>query len=297
MSVEVKSLHVYPIKSCAVVDVQESAVTMTGLEHDRTYMLVDDQGNYLSQRQIPEMALVVPTIGETALTLSAPGVEDIDVPLELDPDDERLVLATVHGDQIYGQVVSEDVNAWFEEALPQYKQNKGYRLLKSRPDSLRYIDGLYHKPDATNQVGFADGKSILVASTASLAALSTERGEPIPMDRFRPNIVVEGADLPAYDEDYWLRIKIGHLSAYVVKACDRCVITDTNQQTAEVSNAVRTALVSRKGVNAYDAGNKGVFFGQNLNHVYVPGVSIAVGQTLEVIERSAEPNLVLRKSA
>lgn len=297
MSIEVKSLHVYPIKSCAAINMQESAVALTGLEHDRTYMLVDDNGNYLSQRQIPEMALVTPTLGETALTLSAPGIEDIDVPLELDPDDEQLVLATVHGDPIYGQVVSEDVNAWFEEALPQYKQNKGYRLLKGRADLPRYIDGLYHKPGATNQVGFADGKSILVASMASLAALSNERGEPIPMDRFRPNIVVDGQDLEAYDEDFWRAIKIGDLSAYVVKACDRCQIPDTNQQTAEVGKDVRIALVSRRGINAYDAGNKGVFFAQNLNHVYVPGISIAIGQTLEVIERSAEPNLVLRKTA
>lgn len=297
MSIEVKSLHTYPLKSGAAVDVLESAVTLTGLEHDRNYMLVDDRGNYLSQRQIPELALVVPTIGETAITLSAPGVEDVDVPLELDPDDEELILTTVHGNPIYGQVVSQDVNAWFEEALPSYKQNTGYRLVKSREDKPRYIDDRYHKPGATNQVGFADSKSILVASLASLAALSTERGEPIPMDRFRPNIVVGGEGLPAYDEDYWQRIKVGNMSAFVVKACDRCVIPDTDQQTAEVGKDVRVALVSRRGVNVYDETNKGVFFAQNLNHVYEPGLRIAVGQTLEVIERGTEPNLVLRKSA
>ena len=114
------------------------------------------------------------------------------------------------------------------------------------------------------------------------------------MNRFRPNIVVDGAGLAPYDEDFWTHVTIGELTAFVVKASDRCVTTDVDQDTAVTGKAVRRALTTRRGVNAHDETNTGVFFAQNLNHVYEPGVTIRVGDTLRVLARSSEPNVRLR---
>jgi uncharacterized protein len=292
-AIAVTGLNTYPVKSCAGVALEKSRVTPTGLELDRDFMVVDDDSDFVSQRKVPELALVVPMIGEASLTLSAPGMEDIDVPLQIERDDDRLVTATVHDKPVAGQIVREDLNEWFTEFLPRYKQNRRFRLLQVRDDVPRYIKERYRRPGASNQVGFADGSSMLLASEPSLAQLNTQMDAPVPMNRFRPNIVVDGEGLAAYDEDRWTQVRIGVLMAFVVKASDRCVTTDVDQQTAVTGKAVRRALRTRKGVNAYDETNTGVFFAQNLNHVYTPGVTISVGDSLEVLERRVEANVRL----
>ncbi len=295
--ITVTGLNVYPIKSCAGVALKEARVTSTGLALDRDFMVVDDDDDFLSQRKVPELALVVPTIGERSIALSAPGMDDVEVPLEIERDDAKLVMATVHGKPVAGQLVREDLNEWFTTFLPSYKQNRRYRLLHVRTDAPRYVKELYRREGASNQVGFADGSSMLLATEPSLARLNTEMDEPVPMNRFRPNIVVNGDGLPPYDEDFWTHLRIGALTAFVVKASDRCVTTDVNQDTAVTGKAVRRALRTRKGVNAYDESNTGVFFAQNLNHVYTPGVTVRLGDSVQVLARSAEPNVRLSSRA
>ncbi len=292
-AIAVTGLNTYPVKSCAGVALEKSRVTPTGLELDRDFMVVDDDNDFVSQRKVPELALVVPMIGESSITLSAPGMEGIDVPLQIERDDDRLVTATVHDKPVVGQIVGEDLNEWFTDFLPRYKQNRRFRLLHIRNDLPRYIKERYRRSGATNQVGFADGSSMLLATEPSLAQLNTQMDAPVPMNRFRPNIVVDGEGLAAYDEDRWTQVRIGALVAFVVKASDRCVTTDVDQQTAVTGKAVRRALRTRKGVNAYDETNTGVFFAQNLNHVYTPGVTIGVGDTVEVVDRSTEANVRL----
>jgi uncharacterized protein YcbX len=292
-AIVVTGLNTYPVKSCAGVALEKSRVTPTGLELDRDFMVIDDDDDFVSQRKVPELALVVPVIGETSITLSAPGMEDVDIPLQVERDDSRLVTATVHDKPVAGQIVREDLNEWFTDFLPRYKQNRCFRLLHVRGDVPRYIKELYRRPGASNRVGFADGSSMLLATEPSLAQLNTQMDAPVPMNRFRPNIVVDGEGLAAYDEDRWTQVRIGALMAFVVKASDRCVTTDVDQQTAVTGKTVRRALRTRKGVNAYDETNTGVFFAQNLNHVYTPGVSISVGDSLEVLERAAQANVRL----
>ena len=292
-AIAVTGLNTYPVKSCAGVALEKSRVTPTGLELDRDFMVVDDDNDFVSQRKVPELALVVPMIGESSITLSAPGMEDIDVPLQIERDDDRLVTATVHDKPVAGQIVGEDLNEWFTDLLPRYKQNRRFRLLHIRNDLPRYIKERYRRSGASNQVGFADGSSMLLATEPSLAQLNRQMDAPVPMNRFRPNIVVDGEGLAAYDEDSWTQVRIGALVAFVVKASDRCVTTDVDQQTAVTGKVVRRALRTRKGVNAYDETNTGVFFAQNLNHVYTPGVTISVGDAVEVVERGAEANVRL----
>jgi MOSC domain-containing protein len=256
-------------------------------------MLIDDDDEFVSQRKVPELALVVPTVGESSITLAAPGMENAQLPLQIEPDDERLIMATVHGRTVAGQIVGEDVNEWFTAFLPSRKGNRRFRLVHVREDAPRYIKSRYHEPGASNQVGFADANSMLLASEPSLAKLNEELDQPVPMNRFRPNIVVDGDDLAPYDEDYWIRLEIGSLTAFVVKACDRCVIPDIDQRTAVTGKAVRGALRTRRGANAHDQSNKGVFFAQNLNHVYKPGVTVRVGDPVRVVERGTDPNVLL----
>jgi uncharacterized protein len=292
--ITVTGLHTYPFKSCAGLSLDEACLTPSGFEHDREFMLVDDDGDFVSQRKVPELALVVPTMGETAVVLAAPGMESVEVPLHIEPDDRRLVIATVHEKPVAGQIVSEELNDWFTTFLPRYKQNQRFRLLHVRDDRPRYISDRYQRSEASNRVGFADGHPILLATEPSLARLNAEMDEVVPMNRFRPNIVIDGEGLPAYDEDFWTRIRVGELDAFVVKACDRCVVPDVDQQTAVTGKAVRRALTTRKGVNVHDDSNTGVFFAQNLNHVYRPGVRVSVGDHVRVLERSTEANVVLR---
>ncbi len=292
--IEVTGLFTYPVKSCAGISLQEARVTPRGLELDRDFMLVDDDNDFVSQRKVPELALVVPTLGERTITLAAPGMEDISVPLDVAPDDRELLSATVHGRTVTGQFVGEELNQWFTTFLPAHKSNRRYRLLRIREDLPRYIKERYHERGASNLVGFADGNSMLLATEPSLAQLNSEMAEPVPMDRFRPNVVVAGDGLAAYDEDFWWRVRIGPMTAFVVKACDRCVIPDVDQATAVTGKAVRLALRTRKGVNAHDDSNTGVFFAQNLNHVYEPGLVVRVGDAVAVLERGTEPNVILR---
>lgn len=292
-AIRVTGLNTYPVKSCAGVALEQARVTPRGLELDRDFMVVDDDDDFLSQRKVPELALVVPKIGETSITLTAPGMSNVEVPLYVERDDDKLVIATVHSKPVAGQLVREDLDEWFTDFLPRYKQHKRFRLLHVRNDTPRYITERYRRPEASNQVGFADGSSMLLATEPSLAQLNREMDEPVPMNRFRPNIVIDGEGLAPYDEDFWTQIRIGALAAFVVKASDRCVTTDVDQDTAVTGKAVRRALRTRKGANAYDESNMGVFFAQNLNHVYTPGVTVSVGDTVQVIERSTETNVRL----
>jgi len=291
---KVTALFTYPVKSCAGISLQQARVTPRGLELDRDFMLVDDDDDFVSQRKVPELALVVPTIAQRTITLAAPGMEAISVPLEDADEDRALVSATVHGKTVSGQLVGDDVNDWFTSFLPARKANKRYRLLRVRADRPRSIGERYRRSSASNLVGFADANSMLLATEPSLARLNNMLDHPVPMNRFRPNIVLDGARLEPYDEDFWRRIEVGAMSAFVVKGCDRCVIPDVDQATAITGKAVRRALLARKGANAYDRSNTGVFFAQNLNHVYREGLVLQVGDEVRVVERAQERNVVLR---
>ena len=289
----VTALVTYPVKSCAGVALSEATVTVRGMELDRDFMVIDDAADFVSQRKVPQLAMVVPTIGERAITLAAPGMKPIELPLASEPDDRTIVDATVHGRPVTGRLVGEELDEWFTTFLPPYRDNRRFRVLRVRDDAPRYIKERYRLAGASNQVGFADGNSMLLASEASLAQLNRLLAEPVPMSRFRPNIVIDGPGLAPYAEDSWQRLQIGAMTAFVVKACDRCSVPDTDQRTAVVGKAVRRALRTRKGKNAHDESNTGVFFAQNLNHVHTPGLTVRLGDEVHVLARSLRPNVVL----
>jgi uncharacterized protein len=295
-AITVTGLFTYPIKSCAGIPLARTRLTPNGLALDREFMLIDEDGDFISQRKVPELALIVPTLGERSLTVGAPGMSPIDIPLDCDAEDSSLMSATLHGRPVTGQIMDERLSGWFTEALASYRDHRGYRLLRVRDDSPRYVSERYRRAEASNRVGFADASAVLLASEPSLAELNSHMEEPVPMNRFRPNIVVSGPSLAPYEEDHWTEVRIGAVRAFVTKPSDRCVTTDIDQSTGITGKAVRRALTTRRGANAYDASNTGVFFAQNLNHAYEPGASISVGDGVEVLARRAAPNVVLRGS-
>jgi uncharacterized protein YcbX len=242
-------LHVYPIKSCAGIAMEEWEVDERGLRHDRRWMLVDETGRFMSQRRFPRMTLIKVWIGHDFLIVDAPDMPSLEVPLE--PQAERLMLARVWDDLVEVSTFGDDVDRWFSEFL-----GARCKLVHLPEGSLRPVDPAYGAPG--DQVGLADGFPFLLISEASLADLNARLEQPIPMNRFRPNLIVSGCE--PFAEDDWKLVRIGQITFRVVKPCSRCSITTVDQRTAAKSKEPLRTLAQFRRV-----GTK-VHFGQNLIH-------------------------------
>ena len=244
------ALHVYPIKSCGGISVTEWEVDAFGLSFDRRWMLVTPQGRFLTQRELPALALVRVTIAPPHLRVTAPGIPELVTPLS--PQGGRPVATEVWGDPM--QVLAPDHKAdeWFSNFL-------GHEVMLAYfPERMvREVDRDY-APDG-GRTGFADGFPFLLAGEASLADLNARLATPLPMNRFRPNLVVSGS-VP-FAEDGWRRITIGGIPMQVVKPCARCVVTTTDQATGrrDGDEPLRTLSTFRRHDNK-------VMFGQNVVH-------------------------------
>ena len=247
--IRLSGLHVYPIKSCGGVPVEEWDVDERGLRHDRRWMLVDETGRFMSQRQLPRMALIKVRIERDGLAVDAPGMSPLAVPFR--SQSRQPLLARVWDDLVETEKVGDDADRWFSEFL-----GVRCRLVHLPDGSVRPVDPAYGEPG--DRVGFADGFPFLLASEASLTDLNTRLEHALPMNRFRPNLVVAGCG--AFAEDGWGLVRIGPITFRVVKPCARCAITTVNQGTGvRGKEPLRTLARFRR------AGTK-VLFGQNLVH-------------------------------
>jgi uncharacterized protein len=242
-------LHVYPIKSCGGFAIEEWEVDERGLRHDRRWMLVDEAGRFMSQRRFPRMTLIRVRIGHDFLFVDAPDMPSLEVPVE--PQAERLMLARVWDDLVEVSTVGDDADRWFSEFL-----GARCKLVHLPERSLRPVDPAYGAPD--DQVGLADGFPFLLISKASLVDLNARLEQPVPMNRFRPNLVVSGCE--PFAEDDWKLVRTGQITFRVVKPCSRCSITTVDQRTAAKSKEPLRTLAQFRRV-----GTK-VLFGQNLIH-------------------------------
>jgi len=243
----IAQLFVYPIKSCAGVAVQEALLTETGLDLDRAWMLVDRDGDFVSQRELPRMALVQPRLRHYDLVLRAPGM--LGLHLQIDTV-EAACTARVWGDTVKAFDMGDLAAQWFSTFLaPELASGEPwpYRLVRFDPEqrrlsNLAWTGGI----EAANQ--FSDGYPVLVAGTASLEGLNRRleaAGKPpVDMVRFRPNIVLEGLD--EHDEDRLSELHIGTPGGAVVlrqvKPCSRCPIPDIDPRTATSSHDVGDML-------------------------------------------------------
>ena len=268
----VTALNVYPVKSCAATPLEVAELDARGIRGDREFMLVDAQRRFLTQREQPRLALIVPRRTDSTLTLSAPGMP----PLSLEPVDEPRYTAQIWRDSVVAADQGDRVADWLSTYLGQ-----AVRLVRLPVDSVRRVDPDFaSRPDA--QVSLADAFPVLLISEESLADLNTRLEQPLPMNRFRPNVVVSGAGVP-YAEDTWAEVQIGELAFSVVKACARCVTTTTNQLTAERGHEPLATLATYRRVA------RGVLFGQNLIHAGEG--QIAVGDPLTVLRLADHPEL------
>ncbi len=239
----------YPAKSMAGIGLASALVEPRGLQGDRRFMLVDDEGRFLTARKHPKMLLVAFRRAALQLSLSAPDMEPAHI--EFDRD-EPTVPVTVWKDALMATAVSAQADAWLSEYL-----GLSCHLVFMGPNSRRSIDPSFGQPE--DEVSFADGYPILVLSQASVDALNKRLRTPLGMERFRPNLVI--ADCPAHAEDDWQRIRVGDaVELELVKRCSRCVLTTIDSGTAERDSQqepLRTLAAYRRGEGGQ------VYFGMN----------------------------------
>jgi uncharacterized protein YcbX len=285
VSARIARLFVYPVKSCAGVEVQEAVLTTTGLQWDRSWMLVDAHGEFVTQREVPRLALVQPQLREDELVLRAPGMSALH--LVLDVPTQRTTVK-VWDDVVPAFDMGDAAAQWFSDFLAAGTDGEAsvlpcsYRLVRFDSDhrrlsSLKWTDGV----EVTNQ--FSDGFPLLVLSEASLDALNDKllgagHGAAV-IARFRPNVVLSG--LQAHDED---RLGLMHLDATgmpvllkPVKPCPRCPIPNIDPATAQSTPHVGDTLQTYR----QDAQVGGaVTFGMNVIVVSGVGAVLSVGQAL-----------------
>lgn len=245
---EVAALIYYPIKACRGFEVDSTFVQRMGLEGDRRMMVVRPEGGFLTQRDYPRLALVTPSISNEKLTLSTPGMEDLTVSIQKSGPTRPVDIWRSQGVQAIDQ--GEAAAEWFSDWL-----GTSARLVHIAAGYIRRINENY-AVNADDHTGFADGYPILLASEVSLADLNTKLERPVPMNRFRPNLVVRGCE--PFAEDTWSRIRIGETELAVVKPCARCVVTTIDKETLTKSKEPLKTLASFRT----QAG--GAMFGQNV---------------------------------
>ena len=260
----ISGLYHYPIKSCQGIALERAEVDARGIVHDRRLMLVDPSGRFLTQREHPRMALIAARINGPALSVSAPGMD----PLALDwtadgPRREVSIWRDTCQALDLGAAAAEWLSAFLGTAC---------HLVHIADDEVRIVDQAY-APRPGDEVGFADGFPFLIIAQESLDDLNARLETPLPMDRFRPNIVVAGC--APYAEDGWEQIRIGAITLSLVKPCARCAITTTDQRTAERGKEPLRTLATYRAVNGK------VMFGQNAIHDR--NGSLRLGDPVEVI--------------
>ncbi len=264
--IQLSNLTYYPIKACRGFDVAESQVERMGLANDRRMMVVTPAGEFLTQREYPRLALVTPAVKNGMVTLSAPnfdslqfGIQSTGTPTSVNIWKSKDVSAIDQGDES-----AQWLSDWLGVSV---------RLAHVADGFKRKLNPAY-AINADDHTGFADGYPILIISEESLLDLNSRLDSAVPMNRFRPNIVVKGSD--PFAEETWKRIRIGGVEMALVKPCARCMVTTIDKDTLAKSKE------PLKTLSTYRKQELGVIFGMNI----IPlneGV-VRVGMSVEVLE-------------
>lgn len=244
---KLSQIIVYPVKSLAGISLASAKVEARGLEHDRRWMLTDDTGRFLTQRELPRTALIQPMLGAECLTLTAPGLTPLQVPLRSVGPTQPV---QVWRSRCEAVPVSAEADAWFTAFL-----GLSCRLMFMPGTTRRAVSPEHSAGEGI--VSFADGYPVLLLGENSLADLNARLDIAVPMNRFRPNLVLSGP--PAYAEDHWMELQIGTARFYGVKPCDRCVLTTVDQ-----ARGTRTGPEPMRTLATYRQTEQKVLFGRYL---------------------------------
>lgn len=260
-------LHFYPVKSCRGIDLKKMRIGIRGPENDRRWMIVDEQGKLLTQRRHPNMALIQTKVFESFLSLNAPGMPEYNLPAQNESEGRETIDVDIWGDEVRAVTCGEDASQWFSRFM-------GFpcRLVTLDKNFVRHVETGF--AGVESQVGFTDVFPLLLISTASLEDLNSRLAQPIPMNRFRPNLVVNGCE--PYAEDRWKKIRIGQMIFHLVTKCERCTVPTVDQDTAERSKE------PLKTLSAYRVENNKIMFGKNAIHESEG--ELTLGQKVEVLE-------------
>jgi uncharacterized protein YcbX len=261
----ISELYIYPIKSLGGIALDKATLTDRGFEHDRRWMLVDANNQFISQREVNAMALLKVQLTAQGLLITNIGVPGEELLIPFLPTITETEMVTVWSSRCRAQRVSDEADAWFSKQL-------GFpcKLVYMPDTTRRFVDGRYaHNKEITS---FSDGYPLLLIGQASLDDLNNRLETPLPMNRFRPNMVFTGG--AAFQEDYMKHFEINGITFLGVKPCSRCVMTTINQQTAE------KAKEPLKTLSTYRMKNKKIYFGQNVLHQGTGVVSIGDALTI-----------------
>lgn len=267
MTAKLSAIHIYPVKSLGTVSPQQATVTTRGLANDRRFMVVDSDGEFFTQREISRMATVWVDLEDGRVTLSAPDVDA--VTFDAEPVEQPSRMVHVWSSHVPAHAVSDEADVWLSSFLGTAAQ-----LVYMPESSERKIKADYSPGGEV--VSFADGFPLLIASEASLADLNARivqnGGNAIPMNRFRPNLVVSGCE--AFAEDRLGEVRVGEAVFRAAKPCVRCQVTTTDQATGEIRGPepLRTLATYRDSPD-------GVMFGMNL--IPVKAGTVRVGDPVK----------------
>jgi uncharacterized protein len=263
----VTELFVYPVKSARGVPCSSVRITPTGFEWDRQWMVINAHGVFLSQRSHPRMALLVPQVSPDGLQLGFPGVAPLVLPFTYEG---ASVPVRVHDDRCVGIDQGDEAARWISDVL-----GAPLRMVRV-PEAPRRVASPKFAGDTVAPLGFSDAFPVLVCNQASLDDLNTRMEAPIPMDRFRPNIVIEG--LEPWSEDHIESVTMGDLTLRLVKPCTRCTVPSVDQLTGERSTDPAPVLKNFR----FDKTLRGVTFGENAVISHGLGVELRRGVPCQV---------------
>jgi len=257
----ITQLYVYPVKSLGGISLETAQLSESGISHDRHWMLVDESGRFISQREIPELSLFKMSVTDGYFTVDYQGEV---LRLEVSTTQTEETECVLFDDTLIAIKERKDYSEWFSDQLGQ-----SVNLVRRAPNFRRHV-----KNHPGSVINFPDGGQYLLLGQGSLDKLNAQLDTPLPINRFRPNIVFSKG--PAHAEDDWHKITIGDTHFEITKACGRCKITTVDQESAVVGKEPLSTL------SQYRKFGNSVLFGQYLKLVDGTHKTLGVGDVLEV---------------
>lgn len=275
--IKISEINIYPIKSLGGISLETAQIERRGLKFDRRRMLVDAKNKFITQREFPKMAaLSVEIFGEN-LRVSENAENQIDISAQPKIDDKARV--KIWSANCSAKVYEDQVNEWFSDVL-----QTNCKLVLMPEETIRRVNYFY-AVEKDDHVSFADAYPFLLIGKNSLTDLNERLKNPVPMNRFRPNFVVENSE--PFAEDGWKKIKIGAAIFHLVKPCARCVITTIDQKTGENCGVEPLKTLATYRIPPRSIKKK-ILFGQNLIAENA-GNFINVGDPVEILESQNPP--------